>query len=237
MNGIEVWQNRMFIMTAKGIIEKKFTVTPKSLSSIFGAEDADMKDVTLSETSKKRQQAEDIEFGTMSIEDIVKTMKKQRTSADINNEKRMAQLMQHLINRDPDLQSVSSDQLIEQVIRMPYCSTLLSKELRGLDPRLEAKQGLLLIFKLLDRLDEHDQYSINCIDICNSVLDVCLTQILVQKEELRDVLLDLWEKNERFTEYCRTTLRIKSMIDTIIGPVKTRVRQGKPEYEMVQIRI
>lgn len=238
MNGIEIHENRMFVMTAKGIIEKQFSVVPKSLSSIFGGEDSEMSDQN--QSGEKRPHTDEIDFDAMSTEEIIKTMKKQRTSAGVENEKKMVRLLQHMINHDPELKSISTDQLIEQIIRMPFNSVFLSRELRSLQPRLEARQGLLIVFKLLDRLDEHDQYGIFCVDICNSILDVCLTQILVQKESLNDLLLDLWKKNDRFSHYCRSTLHLKSMIDAIVGTgqtAKTRVKRAIPEYELTYLRI
>ena len=219
----------MFVMTAKGIIEKQFSVTPKSLSSIFGGAESD---AIQSKAALKRPLSDDIDFEAMSTDEIIKTMKRQRTSAGVDNEKRMARLVQHMISHDPELKAVSTDQLIEQIIRMPFSSPLLAEGMRSLQPRLEAKQGLLVVNKFLDRLDEHDQYGIACVEICNSILDVCLTQILMQKHDLNDLLLDLWDRSDRFTEYCRSTLHLKSMIDSMIGPARIRLKQGKPEYEL-----
>lgn len=218
----------MFILTAKGILEKQFRVSPKPLSSIF-TENTEVSDIISKEIGQKRQSSN---FEGMSTEDIIRTMKKQRTESGIQNEKRMAQLMHHLVTHDPQLAAIETDQLVEQILRMPFSTSFLVRELRDLQPRLHARQGLLLVHKLMDRLDEHDQYSLFCGEISNCILDVCMTEILSQQKELADLLLSLVDKTDKLFEYFKSSTHLKSMIDSLAyGPCRTRVNPCKPEYE------
>lgn len=232
-NGVFVQKDRMFILTAKAILEKQFRVSPKPLSSIF-TENTATSDMS-KELGQKRPGSS---FAGMSTEEIIRTMKKQRTESGIQNEKRMADLMQHLVTHDPQLQAIETDQLVEQILRMPFSTSFLVKELRDLQPRLQARQGLLLAHKFMDRLDEHDQYSIFCGEISNCILDVCMTEILSQQEQLADLLLSLVDKTDQLFEYFKSSTHLKFMIDSLAhGPGRTRVKPCKPEYERRMTRI
>lgn len=232
VNGVTAQNDRLFILTAKGIQEKEFLVSPKPLSCIF-VEDSKVAELLSKESGQKRPSVD--HFEGMTTQDIILAFKKQRTEAGIQNERRMAQLMQHLVTHDPQLTTTQTDQLVEQILRMPFSTSFLVKELRALHPRLEAKQGLLLAHKFMDRLDEHDQYSQFCGEITNSLLDVCMTQILVQQNELQDLLFTLVDKTDHLLGYFKSSTHLKSMVDSLTKG--QRVRPGKPEYERRMTRI
>lgn len=238
--GVLVQKDRLFILTPKGILEKEFRVSPKPLSSIF-TEDTTVSDMVRKEVGQKRAapgSSCSSGFDGMSTEEIIRAMKKQRTESGIPNEKRMALLMQHLVTQDPQLGSTGTDQLVEQILRIPFSASFLTKELRDLQPRLNPRQGLLLAHKFTDRLDEHDQYSLFCGDITSCILDVSMTGILTHQQDLYDLLQTLMDKMERLFQYFVKSTSLKSQIDSLAhGPGRTRVKPCKPEYERRMTKI
>lgn len=238
MNGVEVWGRRLFILTPKGIIEKEFSVSPKSLASIFAGDSEAEAGTSTGARRRKRDAADDdVNFASMCTEDIIRTMKKQRLSAGTMNETRMAQLLHHMVTRDPELQSVSTEQLIEHLLRVPFNAAFLTKQLQSLDPRLEARQCLLIVDKLLDRCDEHDELTLVGLQVCNCVLDASMTEILLHKNDLAPLIVSVTSKNDLLTSYCQSTQHLKAFVAGLNPKKPTRAKKERLEYQLTRMRI